>query len=211
MTDRKDLPERLPLFPLGGTILLPGEILPLNVFEPRYLNMLDDVRQEGGHIGIIQCRTGSSPEKPDLAPIGSAGRLKQWQETGDGRYLITLIGVSRFRLGREIEAGKPYRVAEADYSGFTDDLLPRQAGHADRGRLLGLLQAWFEAEELAADWRTLQEAPLPVLVDQLAMSAPFASDDRQALLEARDGRARLELMQDLLAARIAGNAGGSMQ
>ncbi|MFY0638141.1 LON peptidase substrate-binding domain-containing protein [Maricaulis maris] len=211
MTDFEDLPEHLPLFPLGGAILLPGEILPLNVFEPRYLNMLDDVRHGDGHVGIIQCRSGRNPEKPELAPIGGAGRLKQWQETDDGRYLITLVGVSRFRLCQEIEVGKPYRVGAADYSGFADDLLPRQVPSVDRDRLLGLLQAWFEAEQLAADWRTLRDAPLPVLVDQLAMSAPFASADRQALLEAQDTTARLDLMQDLLAARIAGNAGGSMQ
>ncbi|WP_297732680.1 LON peptidase substrate-binding domain-containing protein [uncultured Maricaulis sp.] len=211
MTDFEDLPGRLPLFPLGGAILLPGEILPLNVFEPRYLNMVDDARNGSGHIGIIQSRSGSNPEKPELAPIGGAGRLKQWQETEDGRYLITLVGVSRFRVRREVAADKPYRVAEADYADFANDLLPRQITDADRDRLLGLLQAWFEAEQLAADWRTLREAPLPVLVDQLAMSAPFPAADRQALLEASNTTARLNLMQDLLAERIAGNAGGSMQ
>ncbi|WP_291844800.1 LON peptidase substrate-binding domain-containing protein [Maricaulis sp.] len=211
MSQDISLPDRLPLFPLGGAILLPGEILPLNVFEPRYLNMLDDVRRDGGHIGIIQTRPGGDPQCPDLARVGGVGRLKQWQETEDGRYLITLVGVSRFRLVRELDATTPYRVAEPDYTPFSDDLLPRHEPSGERERLLQLLQAWFQAEHLTADWRSLRDAPMAVLVDQLSMSAPFPSGDRQALLEAPDATSRLELMQSLLAARIAGSADGSLQ
>lgn len=211
MSQYPDLPDRLPLFPLGGAILLPGELLPLNVFEPRYLNMLDDVQRDGGHVGIIQSRTGSDAARPNLARIGGAGRLKQLQETDDGRYLITLVGVSRFRLKRELDTPTPYRVAEPDYTPYAADLLPRREPECDRNRLLQLLQAWFKAEHLAADWSTLRDAPLATLIDQLSMSAPFPADERQALLEAADPVARLDLMQDLLAVRIAGGADGSMQ
>ncbi|RKR00394.1 LON peptidase substrate-binding domain-containing protein [Maricaulis maris] len=211
MSQNLPLPDQLPLFPLGGAILLPGEILPLNVFEPRYLNMLDDVRRGGGHIGIIQTRPGSDPGHPELAVIGGVGRLKQCQETEDGRYLITLVGVSRFRLEREIATKTPYRVAEPDYTPFRDDLLPRREPDADRERLLQLLQAWFQAEQLTADWRSLRDAPIAVLVDQLSMNAPFPARDRQALLEAPDSAARLDLMQALLAARIADSADGPIQ
>lgn len=211
MSQSHDLPDELPLFPLGGAILLPGEILPLNVFEPRYLNMLDDVRRAGGHIGIIQTRPGGDPQHPALAGVGTAGRLKQWQETDDGRYLISLVGASRFRLAREIDAPTPYRVAEADYEPFTHDLSPRIEPQGDRSHLLQLLQVWFQAESLTADWQSLKSAPMAVLIDQLSMSAPFPAADRQSLLEATNTTARLELMQTLLARRIADSASGSVQ
>ncbi|MFT6662024.1 MAG: Lon protease-like protein [Maricaulis maris] len=205
-----DPPEDLPLFPLQGVILLPGEILPLNVFEPRYLNMLDDVRRGSGHLGIIQSRSGTDMQQPVLAGTGSVGRLKQWQETGDGRYLISLVGISRFRLVREVERQTPYRVATVDYSLYRDDRLPRAAIEGDHDRLLQLLQAWFKAEHLTADWDSVRATPLATLVDQLSMSAPFPSDDRQALLEARGPAQRLTLILALLAERIAGEAGGAM-
>jgi len=208
MSNDLPLPDQLPLFPLGGAILLPGEFLPLNVFEPRYLNMLDDVRRGDGHVGIIQTRPGGDPQRPALVDVGGVGRLQQWQETGDGRYLITLVGVSRFRVQRELETSNPYRVVHADYGPYSDDFLPRREPDTDRDGFLQQLRAWFVAEGLAADWHSLREVPMAVLVDQLSMSAPFSAADRQALLEAADAVARLDLMQALLSRRIAGGADG---
>ncbi|WP_300545647.1 LON peptidase substrate-binding domain-containing protein [Maricaulis sp.] len=204
-------PTDLPLFPLGGTILLPGERLPLNVFEPRYLNMIDDVRRGPGHIGIIQIRPGGTPEKPTLAGIGGAGRVDHFEETGDGRYLITLTGVSRFVMVEELERATPYRVARADYAPFAHDLEPRSEIEGDRDRLVRMLQAWFQNEHVAADWESVAEAPLTTLVDQLSMVAPFGAQDRQRLLEAADTAARLGEMEAILAERLAGGADGPVQ
>ncbi|WP_323762191.1 LON peptidase substrate-binding domain-containing protein [Maricaulis sp.] len=210
MSQTTDLPEELPLFPLQGAILLPGEILPLNVFEPRYLNMLDDVRRGSRYLGIIQSRSGGDPERPELAGTGTAGRLKQMQETDDGRYLISLVGVSRFQLAAELDRQTPYRMAKVDYTPYAVDRQPRAALEGDRTQFLQQLEAWFEAEQLTADWCSLQAAPLAKLVDQLSMSAPFPSADRQALLEARDPAERLQLMQALLEVGTGGRPGGSV-
>ncbi|WP_275297512.1 LON peptidase substrate-binding domain-containing protein [Maricaulis parjimensis] len=211
MTESKALPDQLPLFPLGGAILLPGEFLPLNVFEPRYLNMLDDVRQGSGHIGIIQTRQGGTPDKPTLSRIGGAGRLVHFDETPDGRYLITLKGVSRFVLTEELETPTPYRVARPDYTPFSQDLEPRSEIEGDRGRLVQMLQAWFQVEHVAADWESVGAAPLVTLVDQLSMIAPFAAAEKQKLLEAENSAERLVTMETILAEHLAGGADGPVQ
>lgn len=211
MTDIRSLPDLLPLFPLGGAILLPGEFLPLNVFEPRYLNMLDDVQQGSGYIGIIQTRQGGTPDKPELRRIGGAGRVVHFEETSDGRYLITLKGVSRFVLSEEVDTPKPYRVARPDYSAFSQDLEPRTEIEGDRGRLVQMLQAWFQSEQVSADWESVGAAPLVTLVDQLSMVAPFAAAEKQQLLEADDSERRLETMQAILAEHLTGGADGPLQ
>ena len=211
MRDETTLPAELPLFPLGGSILLPGERLPLNVFEPRYLNMVDDVRAGGGHIGIIQVRRGGTPECPALAAVGTAGRLDHFEETDDGRYLITLTGISRFVLAEECDTPTPYRVARADYAPFRADMKPRREVAGDRDRLIRMLQAWFQTEHVAADWESVAEAPLVTVVDQLSMTAPFGALDRQRLLEAADSEARLGEMETILAERLAGGADGPVQ
>lgn len=211
MNDAHPLPDEIPLFPLGGTVLLPGEALPLNVFEPRYLNMVDDVRAGAGHIGIVQVRPGGTPERPALAGIGTAGRLDQFRETDDGRYLITLTGVARFDLVEECSTLTPYRVARVDYARFARDLEPRAEVTGDRDRLIRMLQAWFRKEHVAADWQSVARAPLVTLVDQLTMTAPFGARDRQRLLEAADTRARLGEMEAILAEHLAGGADGPVQ
>lgn len=208
MTAATLLPADLPLFPLAGAILLPGEVLPLNVFEPRYLNMVDDVRRGGEHIGIVQTRPGS-PDRPGLERVGCAGRLDGFSETDDGRYLITLRGVARFVLSSELDAMTPYRIARADYADFERDLAPRGDLSEDRNRLTYLLQAWFHAENLSADWESLAAAPLISLVDRLSMLAPFDPPEKQRLLEAADGTHRLAVMEDIIAARLADSADGS--
>jgi hypothetical protein len=211
MMENTPLPQDLPLFPLGGTILLPGERLPLNVFEPRYLNMVDDVRAQGGHIGIVQTRPGGTPDRPALAGVGTAGRLGHFQETDDGRYLISLTGICRFAIEAELDRPAPYRMARVNYAPFAGDRRPRRELDGDRDRLLRMLQAWFRNEHVAADWETMAEAPLVTVVDQLSMIAPFGAMDRQRLLEAEDSNARLGEMEAILAERLAGGAGGPVQ
>lgn len=211
MSDATLLPANVPLFPLGGVILLPGEILPLNVFEPRYLNMVDDARRDGGHIGIVQTQAGASGPVPALAAIGSVGRLDSFRETEDGRYLITLTGISRFALGRELDVAAPYRVARADYAPYETDLLPVPPLDEGRERLTHLLQAWFHIEGVGANWESFAAAPLGSLVDRLAMVAPFEGAERQRLLEAMDIRQRLQVMEEIIATRLADQADGAPQ
>lgn len=211
MTETAVLPTELPLFPLPGAILLPGETLPLNVFEPRYLNMIDDVRRGAGMLGIVQPRPGGPREHPALAPVGGAGRLSGFQETGDGRYLITLKGVSRFAVANELEHDGPYRIARVDYTPYTADGEPRHELDDDRIRLTSLLQAWFQIENVEADWNGIASAPFAQLVDRLAMIGPFEPEERQHLLEAATVELRLIVMETIIAERLADSAGGSQQ
>jgi Lon protease-like protein len=211
MNKTRTLPASLPLFPLAGCILLPGELLPLNVFEPRYLNMVDDARREGGHIGIIQPQADRAAGPPSLRRIGTAGLIKSWVETRDGRYLLTLDGVSRFALDAETDAATPYRIGQVDYTPFAQDLAPRPPLDGDRPHLIRLLQTWFGGEQIQLDWTGLDAMPLEALVDRLAMLAPLPAEARQHLLEAPDSAARLARLESLVTTLIAGRAGGTLQ
>ncbi|WP_417478169.1 LON peptidase substrate-binding domain-containing protein [Maricaulis sp.] len=215
MTEIQTLPASLPLFPLAGCILLPGELLPLNVFEPRYLNMVDDARREGGHIGIIQPQAsdtaGLVPGQPALHRVGTAGRIKSFAETRDGRYLLTLAGVSRFALTAEAEAQTPYRIGRVDYTRFTQDLVPRPALQGDRSRLIRLLGVWLAGENIQLDWTGLEHMPFEALIDRIAMLAPLPPHTRQDLLEAPGSAARAVMIEALVAGLIAARAGGRPQ
>ena len=205
------LPSTLPLFPLGGAILLPGETLPLNVFEPRYLNMVDDALRGDGLIGIIQTQPGGSVELPLLANVGGAGQISSHRETSDGRYMIILEGVCRFRLKGETEQPSPYRIGRVDFSSFADDRnVPDALLDGDRDLLIAKIRTWFETESIEADWAQIEAVALTHLVDRMAMAAPFSALERQSLLEAKDGRYRLQLMTAILEHRIASTEGGNV-
>lgn len=185
----EDLPEEIPIFPLPGALLLPGGRLPLNIFEPRYLAMAFDALAEARMIGIIQPLT---PE-PDpvstgaaLYEIGCAGRIVSFAETGDGRLLITLGGVGRFRLAGELAEVKGYRRARADWTAFRDDLEGYAQPVIDRTALLDRLRVFLEAKGIDADLRALDDADDGQLVTSLAMMCPFEAQEKQALLEAAD-------------------------
>jgi Lon protease-like protein len=204
------LPDAIPLFPLGGAILLPGEILPLNVFEPRYLNMTDDAMATDKLIGIIQTREGGSPDSPAIEAIGGAGVITEHSETDDGRYLIVLQGISRFEVREELDEKTPYRTARIDWSIFeADRRAPEALINADRERFTALLRGWFANEGIKCDWGTVDAAPIVRIVDQVAMAAPFAAKEKQALLEAADAQARYQLMTALLERKLAEGAGGT--
>jgi Lon protease-like protein len=204
------LPTSLPIFPLGGAILLPGEILPLNIFEPRYLNMIDDVMAADKLLGIVQTRAGGPPDHPLIEAIGGAGIVTGYTETEDGRYMIELEGISRFEITAELDEKTPYRTARIDWSLFDGDrAAPDALLTADRQRFTTLLRNWFAQESIKCDWSTVEAAPVIRIVDQIAMSAPFAAKEKQALLEAEDGRARFDLMTALLEKKLAEGAGGT--
>lgn len=205
------LPDSLPLFPLGGAILLPGEILPLNVFEPRYLNMTDDAMATDKLIGIIQTRSGGPQDKPYLEAVGGAGKIIQHEETDDGRYLIVLQGLSRFVIRQERDKKSPYRCADVDWSVFeADRRAPEALIEADRERFTALLRGWFANESIKCDWSTVEAAPLVRVIDQIAMAAPFAAKEKQAFLESADIKARYDLMLAMLEKKLAEGAGGTL-
>jgi len=203
MTEGIEPPAEIKLFPIRGCILLPGEALPLNVFEPRYLNMVDDAMDSDRYIAIVQPVEGGSAEQPALAPIGTAGRIASFSETEDGRYLIVLEGVMRFRVVREIEAAAPYRVAEADYEGFEPDLAPSGlAPGVDREKFLVLLREFFDSAGLQADWDSVERAPLTAISDKVAMAAPFDAVAKQALLEAADPGERVSQLAAMMSEHL---------
>ncbi|MDO8296692.1 MAG: LON peptidase substrate-binding domain-containing protein [Caulobacter sp.] len=179
-----DLPQAVPVFPLDGATLLPGGQLPLNIFEPRYLNMIDDAMAGDRLIGMVQTR-GGDPERPALAPIGCVGKITSFAETPDGRYMITLTGVCRFELGEELPVGSPYRQVRARFAAFEDDLRQHERPPViDRPRFLKALGRYLDRRGLGIDWDTAGQAPADALVNSLAMGLPFAPAEKQALLEA---------------------------
>lgn len=181
----RDLPAALPVFPLTGAVLLPKGLLPLNIFEPRYLRMIDDALGGARIIGMIQPREPDGGARPALYGVGCAGRIISFQETGDGRYLISLQGLSRFRFLQELDAATPYRQINADYGSFTGDMSEdRTAASVDRDRLFDAMRGYFASEGLSTDWTEANAAPTEALVNSLAMGCPFAPNEKQALLEA---------------------------
>lgn len=199
-----DLPLVLPVFPLDGALLLPGGQLPLNIFEPRYLNMIDDAMAGDRLIGMIQTR-GGDPARPSLAAIGCAGKITSFAETPDGRYMITLTGVCRFQLGDELPAATPYRQVRAAFAPFEDDLQSDPAAtDIDKARFLKALGRYLDHRGLGIDWDTAGQAPSGPLVNSLAMGLPFDAAEKQALLEAVTIADRAEALIALLEIDSAG-------
>lgn len=196
-----DLPDIIPVFPLSGALLLPRGRLPLNIFEPRYLTMIEDcLKTPHRLIGMIQPR--ALPGESDgtaLQGIGCAGRLTSFAETGDGRYMITLTGVSRFRIGPEQEGFHPYRRMRAEWSGFARDRGPAETDPGlDRARFLPLLRRFFRQRELDTDWGALEGAADELLINALSTLCPFGPEDRQALLESPSLTDRRETLTTLI-------------
>ncbi|MEK7266239.1 MAG: LON peptidase substrate-binding domain-containing protein [Pseudomonadota bacterium] len=201
----REQPGIIPLFPLSGCILLPKGQLPLNIFEPRYLRMIDDALAGARTIGMIQPREAANGPPP-LFDIGCAGRITSFSETGDGRYLVTLTGLLRFRLGQELSADTPYRKAQVDYSDFIPDADADATEKAiDRERLFDAMRLYLDTENLSTDWEAATEAPTDALVNSLAMGCPFAPNEKQALLEAPTLADRADCLIALM--RMGGDGG----
>jgi len=189
----QDLPEVVPLFPLGGALLLPRGQLPLNIFEPRYMAMVDDVLKTHRLIGMIQPE--SDNDGAGLYTIGCVGRLTQFQETGDGRYNVTLSGVARFVLNEELATITPYQQARVDYAPFAQDFFePDEDSGVDRDGVLRALKQFAKANRLRIDWKDINDAPNEALINALAMMSPFGIKEKQALLEAEDLKTRADVL-----------------
>lgn len=199
MSDIKDLPDTIPVFPLPGALLLPRSRLPLHIFEPRYLAMLDDVLKTSTRlIGMVQPYDG--PDKSGkLHSIGCAGRLTAFSETEDGRYMVTLSGVSRFRIEAEVEGFSPYRRCRVDWAGFERDMgAVERDNEFDRDAFMTLLGRYFDDQGLKTDWESLGEAEDELLINSLSMLCPFEPEDKQALLEAPSLSTRRETLVTLI-------------
>ncbi|KNX41487.1 Lon protease 2 [Roseovarius tolerans] len=201
MTYNVDLPEIIPIFPLPGALLLPRSRLPLHLFEPRYLAMLDDTLKTPGRlIGMVQPnKVPGRDGGTGLHTIGCVGRVTQFSETEDGRYMITLSGLSRFRVVEEVEGFTPYRRAKVSWSGFERDMGPVDSDPGfDRDRFMNLLSRYFQARELQTDWESLREAEDELLINSLSMLLGFEPEDKQALLEAPSLSTRRETLVTLI-------------
>ena len=214
-----DLPSALSVFPLPGALLLPRGQMPLNIFEPRYLAMVDDALGRGRIIGMIQPDLSIVDEeemrrrtdRPGLCAVGCAGRISSFAETGDGRYVIALTGLARFRVLEELSALTPYRQCRVDFAPYAADLEPRRGEDAvDRPRMLKTFKAYLDAHKLDADWDSVQRASNEALVNALSMMAPYGPADKQALLEAEDLQRRAEVLialTEFVLARAPGEPG----
>lgn len=195
-----DLPEIIPVFPLSGALLLPRSRLPLHLFEPRYLAMLEDALKTPHRlIGMVQPNEVPGRDGPGLHAIGCAGRVTQFSETDDGRYMITLSGTSRYRIIEEMDGFQPYRRCKVSWEGFERDL---GGGEDDpgfkRAAFLDLLARYFRTLKLSTDWDTLKEADDELLINSLSMLLEFDPEDRQALLEAPSLTTRRETLVTLI-------------
>ena len=200
MTRLSDLPEIVPIFPLPGALLLPRSHLPLHIFEPRYLAMLDDaLKTETRLIGMVQPISVPGRDSRQLHRIGCAGRVTQFSETEYGRYMSTLTGISRFRLGAEVEGFTPYRRASVSWDGFAADRGGPETDPAfDRDAFMALLDRYFSSQQLSADWKTLSEAGDELLINSLSMLLDFETEEKQALLEAPSLMTRRETLVTLI-------------
>jgi hypothetical protein len=207
MISKTDLPDTIPVFPLPGALLLPRSRLPLHLFEPRYLAMLDDVFKTSSRlVGMVQPFEG-----PDgsgrLHQIGCAGKVTAFSETDDGRYMITLAGASRFRIVQEVEGFTPYRRCKVAWQGFDKDLGPVEKDPAfDRPAFMDALGKYLTEAGLSTDWESLGEAEDELLINSLSMLCPFDPEEKQALLEAPSLTTRRETLMTLIEYALRGGS-----
>ena len=196
---RESLNPTIPIFPLTGALLLPRGYLPLNIFEPRYLAMVDDALSADRMIGMVQpIRPNPPAPHPEIYTTGCGGRITAFEETDDGRYLITLTGVCRFRVAEELSTTRGYRRVQADWQSFLCDYEEEGEVHLDRERLIAALAGYFDQQGIRANWDAIKETGNERLITTLAMICPFEPPEKQALLEASSAEARANLMVAML-------------
>jgi uncharacterized protein len=211
-----DLPKVLPIFPLRGAILLPRASLTLNVFEPRYLALVDHALAGTRLIGVVQpapeAGNGESPQGKifPLRRVGCAGRITSFTESEDGRVVVALAGVARFRIGRDVEGEEPFRVCQIDFAPYGEDFVSGYGeDDVDRPRLIATLRSYLIANNLNADWERINSASTERLVNTLSILSPYGPEEKQCLLEARDLRARAEALVALAEMELAARDDGS--
>lgn len=207
-----DLPKVIPLFPLSGALLLPRTDLPLNIFEPRYLLMIEEAMAGARVIGIIQPQEGDESDKPKIEKIGCAGRITSYSETEDGRLVITITGVSRFEVKKENVVKTPYRQATVSYKPFEIDFVHETGARSvNRDQLIAAFRQYLEANNMSADWNEVQSISTEVLVNTLSLLAPYPPREKQALLEAPDLKSRADVLVALTEMALAKSSSGKPQ
>lgn len=210
-TTAEDIPAVIPVFPLSGALLLPGVHMPLNIFEPRYVKMIDDALAGSRMIGMIQPTFEPENENrpvPRICEHGCMGRIVSYQESGDGRYIINLAGVTRFRVIEELEAVTPYRQCRVSVAPYPDDLKwEKNAPGVDREALLEAFRNFLSANELEADWDSINSTPTASLVNSLCVMSPYSPAEKQALLEAPDFKTRADTLIAITEVTLAREAG----
>lgn len=191
-----DLPVSISLFPLSEALLLPFGQMPLNIFEPRYIEMIDAALGGNRIIGMVQPAFESCADtKYDLCRVGCAGRIVSFNETGDGRYMICLVGICRFSILEELETTTPFRQAVVNWHAFADDLVRHEkTDEVDRSSILLAFQSYLDANNMDADWESIEDTPTDLLVNTLSMMSPHGAPEKQALLEATDLKTRAETL-----------------
>jgi len=192
-----DLPDILPIFPLTGVLLLPFGELPLNIFEPRYLEMINRALAGNRMIGMVQTKD-KTPQIPIIYETGCAGKITEFHETSDGRYIITLTGISRFIIKKELSTTTPYRQIIPNWSSFENDMVAADCLDIDRERLTQMLQSYFAKQQLNCDWTKINEASDGRLITCLSMICPFTPQEKQALLEAKCCKTRADIFMTML-------------
>lgn len=208
MAGAQSIPNRFPIFPLRGCLVLPGGNMPFNIFEPRYLAMVKDAMQGDAIIGMIQPLDAESRSKrPLVFKTGCACRITSCEQTEDGRLEISLTGVCRFDVAEELKVATPYRQVVADFSRWRSDLDSREPDPGLRPRLLDATRRYFEGRGITTDWETLERMPLLAAITTLSMLCPFGAVEKQALLEAADSGMQGELLVTIMQMELPGSGG----
>ena len=190
-----ELPETIAVFPLDGALLLPRGHLPLNIFEPRYLRMIDDALGKGRLIGMIQHGDGADDATSTLSQVGCLGRITSFSETEDGRMLVSLTGVARFRVAAELDVLTPYAQVKADYRPYEADLIADVGGlDVNREGVLDVLKRYLEANSMQGDWEAIESSSNEALVNSLCIISPYGAQEKQAMLEAMTLAERAEIL-----------------
>ncbi len=206
-----DLPDTIPVFPLSGVLLFPRWSLPLNIFEPRYLNMIDDAMSGNRIIGMIQSNNDDRVA-PSLVATGCAGRITSYSETDDGRYLISLTGICRFKVATELSIETPYRQVRADWAPYEHDLIaPPEKNLPERLMLINSLKRYTQINSMEVDWEAVEHAPMETLINALCAGCPFGTVEKQALIEAETLTDRAITLITLLDMDVPGDDSSTLQ
>ena len=197
---KENLPKIIPVFPLSNFIIFPNTTVPLNIFEPRYVEMIDDSMKTNKLIGLIQPKKNKTNSIPDLYEVGCLGKIANFKNTSDGRYLINLKGLSRFKITQEINTNKPYRECEVNFDDFLPDLkLPKdELKFSDLELIFKDLKSLFEKKGYIIDWKSLEKQDLNETINALAMASPFSLEEKQILLESKNLEARKDKISEIL-------------
>ena len=197
---KQDLPKTIPVFPLSNFIIFPHTTVPLNIFEPRYIEMINDSMKTNKMIGLIQPKNNDDSSIPEFHKIGCLGKITNFKDTSDGRYMIDLNGITRFEITKEIKSTKPYRICETSYDSFELDLTPekKKLKFSDLESIFKDLKLLFEKKGYIINWKSLEKQDLNETINALAMASPFSLEEKQILLESKNLEARKDKISEIL-------------